>query len=52
MTRLLEDIYIYHQDALREIPLDHPHFEEIKSLLLSQVNDELYDHEHSICSSN
>ena len=47
MTRLLEDIYIYHQDPLREIPLDHPHFKEIESLLLDQINDELWDYDHT-----
>ena len=47
MTRSLEDIYIYYKDALDQLSKDHPHFEEIKSLLISQVNDELYDYDHT-----
>ena len=51
MTRSPEDIYIYYKEALDQLSVDHPHFEEIKSLLMSQVNDELYDHEHTLCQS-
>ena len=47
MTRSLEDIYIYYKDALDQLSEDHYHFEEIKSLLISQVNDELYDYDHT-----
>ena len=47
MTRSLEDIYIYHQDALNELCQEHPHYKEIKSLLLDQINDELYDYDHT-----
>ncbi len=51
MTHSPEDIYIYYKEALDQLPEDHPHFEEIKSLLIAQVNDELYDHEHTYCRS-
>ena len=43
MTRTIKDIFNYYKDALNLISEDHPHFDEIKSLLLSQVNDELND---------
>ena len=52
MTRSHEDIYSYYKNALDQLSLDHPHFEEIKSLLLSQVNDELYDYDHTTYRSN
>ena len=41
MTRSLEDIISYEKQALDLLPLDHPHYEEIKSLLIDQVNDEI-----------
>jgi len=44
-TRSLEDIHTYYQQALDLINEDHPHFEEIKRLLIDQVNDELHDHD-------
>ena len=43
MTRSLEDIYNYEQQALDLLSLDHPHYDEIKSLLTDQINDELHD---------
>jgi len=49
MTRSLEDIISYEQQALDLLPLDHPHYNEIKSLLIDQVNDEVYDYAHT-CS--
>ena len=42
-----EDIYTYYKQALDLIPLNHPHYQEIKTLLVSQVNDELHDHASS-----
>ena len=48
MTRSLEDIISYEKQALDLLPLDHPHYEEIKDLLMDQVNDEVYDYAHSI----
>jgi len=47
MTRLPEDIYNYEQQALDLLSLDHPHYDEIKSLLTDQINDELHDYYHS-----
>ena len=43
-TRSLKDIYTYEKQALDLIPKDHPHKEELESLLIEQVNDELKDH--------
>ena len=47
MTRSLDDIMSYEKQALDLLSLDHPHYEEIKSLLMQQVNDEVYDYAHS-----
>ena len=44
MTRSLEDIISYEQQALDLLPLDHPHYNEIKSLLIDQVNEEIQDY--------
>tara|TARA_R100001198_G_C5031615_1_gene96961 strand:- start:125 stop:274 length:150 start_codon:yes stop_codon:yes gene_type:complete len=43
-----KDIYTYQQQALDLLDKDHPHYNEIKSLLLDQIEDELNDHAHSI----
>ena len=51
MTRSLEDIYTYEKQALDLIPLDHPNYEEIRSLLIDQVNDEVEEYAHSIPNS-
>lgn len=37
----IEDIYSYEQQALDLLPLDHPHYEEIRRLLTSQIKDEI-----------
>ena len=47
-TRSLDDIISYEKQALDLLPLDHPHYEEIKALLMDQVNDELYDYAHTV----
>ena len=47
MTRSPDDIYTYYQQALDLLKKDHPHYEEVKSLLIDQGNDELHDHAHS-----
>ena len=44
-TRSPKDIYSYEKQALDLLPLDHPHYAEIRSLLIDQVNDELHDYE-------
>ena len=50
MTRSLEDIISYEQQALDLLPLDHPHYNEIRDLLIDQVNDEVQDYANT--SSN
>mgnify|MGYP003134643363 CR=1 FL=1 len=45
MTRTIEDIYTYRKQAYDLIPNNHPHKEEIRRLLIDQVNDELHDYE-------
>jgi|13_taG_2_1085334.scaffolds.fasta_scaffold37144_2 hypothetical protein len=47
MTRLLDDIISYEKQALDLLPLDHPHYNEIKELLVDQINDEIYDYYHT-----
>ena len=48
MTRSLDDIISYEKQALDLLPLDHPHYQEIRDLLVQQINDEVYDYAHSI----
>ena len=38
------DIYTYEKQALDSLPKDHPHYEEIKDLLIKQINDDLKTH--------
>jgi len=35
------DIYTYEKQALDSLPTDHPNYEEIKELLINQINDDL-----------
>ena len=44
MSRSLDDIYSYYKQSLDLLPEDHPHYHEVRRLLMSQVNDELQDH--------
>ena len=46
-TRSLDDIYTYEKQALDLIDKDNPHYDEIKTLLIQQVNEEIYDHYHT-----
>ena len=46
MTRSLDDIISYEKQALDLLPINHPHYEEIKTLLIDQVNDEIHDYAH------
>ena len=48
MTRSLKDIYTYEKQALDLIPIDHPHYAEIRSLLIEQVNDEVETYANSV----
>ncbi len=47
-TRSLEDIMTYEKQALDLLPLDHPHYQEIRDLLIDQINDEVYDYAHTV----
>jgi hypothetical protein len=40
-----ESIYAYFREAIKQIPKDHPHYHEIRQLLIKQVNEDLHDHE-------
>ena len=40
-----EQIYDYFEEAINAIPKDHPHYHEIRRLLIQQVNEDLHDHE-------
>ena len=40
-TRSLEEIISYEKQALDLLPIDHPHYDEVKDLLIDQVNDEI-----------
>ena len=44
MMRTNEDVYDYFEKAFYAIPKDHPHYHELRRLLISQVNDELHDY--------
>ena len=50
-TRSLEDIYTYEKQAYASIPIKHPHYAEIRSLLIDQVNDEVEEYAHTISNS-
>jgi len=45
MNYLDKDTYAYFREAVKQIPKDHPHYHEIRRLLIQQVNDDLHDHE-------
>ena len=40
-----ESIYAYFRKAVKQLPKEHPHYHEIRQLLIRQVNDDLHDHE-------
>ena len=50
-TRSLKDVYTYEKQALDLIPIDHPHYAEIRSLLIEQVNDEVETYANSVPNS-
>ena len=43
-TRSLDDIISYEQQALDLLEENHPHYDEIRSLLTEQINDEIRDY--------
>ena len=47
-TRSLDDIISYEKQALDLLPQDPPHYQEIRDLLVDQINDELYDYAHTV----
>ena len=47
MTHSLDDIVTYEKQALDLIPMDHPYYEEIRQLLMEQVNDMTEDYANS-----
>ena len=47
LKRSMEDIVSYEKQALDLLPLNHPHYEEIKQLLTDQINDEIRDYAHT-----
>ena len=51
MTRSLKDVYTYEKQAFDLIPIDHPHYAEIRSLLIEQVNDEVETYANSVPDS-
>jgi hypothetical protein len=48
LKRSVEDIISYEKQALDLLPIDHPHYEEIKALLTDQINDEIRDYAYTI----
>jgi len=44
---LVEDIYAYEKKAIESIPQDHPNYEEIRKLLIDQINDDIEHATHS-----
>ena len=51
MTRSIDDIISYEKQALDLLKEDHPHYEEIKTLLTDQINDEIRDYANT-CQSD
>ena len=47
LKRSMEDIVSYEKQALALLPLNHPHYEEIKQLLTDQINDEIRDYAYT-----
>ncbi len=46
------DVYSYYKQALDVLDINHPHYQEIRQLLMQQVNDELNTIDHSIYGTN
>ena len=46
-TRSLEDIISYEKQALDLLEENHPHYDEIRSLLTQQIKDEINDYTYS-----
>ena len=48
LRRSVDDIISYEKQALDLLPLDHPHYDEIKALLTDQINDEIRDYANTV----
>ncbi len=46
-SRTLDDVYNYEKQALDLLNTDHPHYEEVKELLIDQINDEIHEITHT-----
>ena len=46
-SNIMEDIISYEQQALDLLEENHPHYDEIRSLLTDQINDEIKDYANS-----
>ena len=46
------DIYSYEKQALDLLCKEHPHYKEIRKLLSEQVNEQLYDLDHTIYTTD
>tara|TARA_R100000781_G_C3985087_1_gene94920 strand:- start:128 stop:286 length:159 start_codon:yes stop_codon:yes gene_type:complete len=42
-SKTMEDIYNYEKQALDLLDKDHPHYDEVRKLLIDQINDEIHD---------
>ena len=47
MAKSIEEIYTYRKQALDLLSEDHPHYDEVVTLLTDQINDELDDYAHT-----
>ena len=47
MNRTLDEIMTYEQQALDLLPMDHPHYEEVRQLLTDQINDQIRDYAYT-----
>jgi len=45
-----QDVYSYYKQSMDLLDPNHPHYHEIRSLLMQQVNDEMHTISHSIPS--
>ena len=41
MNRTVEDVYDYFREATKSLYKDHPHYNELRTLLIDQINDEI-----------
>ena len=51
MNRTLDEIMTYEKQALDLLPMDHPHYQEIRDLLTDQINDQIRDYAYTKSNS-